>query len=115
MAEPEVAPASVRRPWALIPLLLVLLLLGFAVFGEKGLLRALQYRRQQAALELKLKELEETNATLRREIEALRSDRRRIEAIARKELGLVRDDELIYQFPARPAAPATPSGGTAGQ
>lgn len=99
MTAPDAAPAPSRRPWALIPLLLALLLLGFAVFGEKGLLRALQYRRQQQALEQKLKELEETNAALRKEIEALRSDHRRIEAIARKELGLVRDDELIYQFP----------------
>lgn len=89
----------------MVPLLLILLLLGLAVFGDKGLLRALQFRRQQAELELRLRELEQTNAALRKEIEALRSDRRRIEAIARKELGLVRDDELIYQFPARvPAA-----------
>lgn len=88
-----------RRRWAVVPLLLIVLLLGFALFGERGILRALQYRRQKEALELRLHEVELANEGLRREIEALRSDRRRIEALARKELGMVRDDELVYQYP----------------
>lgn len=99
----------VRRRWPLVPLLLVLALLLVAVFGDRGLLRAVQYRRQKAALEAEMRQLEATNAALRKEIAALRSDRRTIEGIARKELGMVREDELIYQFPSRPQAGRSPA------
>lgn len=92
------------RRWPLVPLLLVLAMLLLGIFGDRGLLRAVQYRRQQAALEAELRQLEATNAALRKEIAALRSDRRYLEGIARKELGMVRQDELIYQFPTRPQA-----------
>jgi cell division protein FtsB len=39
------------------------------------------------------------NEKLKREIEALRSDRRYLESIARRDFGLVRQNEIIYQFP----------------
>ena len=61
-------------------------------------LRALQASRQKALLQEEVRRLEAANAQLRSEIEALRGDRQYIEAIARKELGMVKDDELVYQF-----------------
>jgi cell division protein FtsB len=45
--------------------------------------------------------MEEINSALRQEIKSLRSDRRYIEDIARRELGMVKADELVYQFPAQ--------------
>lgn len=92
-----------RRLWGWVPLVLIVFMLGLAVFGEKGLLRALQYKKQKEALEQEMSQLEATNAALRLEIDKLRSDRRYIEGIARKELGMVRADEMVYQFPSRPA------------
>ncbi|ALC17542.1 cell division protein FtsB [Desulfuromonas soudanensis] len=89
------------RTIQLWPLLLVLLMLGFALFGEKGVLRVIQSGRQKAVLKEEVRRLEEVNSALRQEIEALRSDRRYIENIARRELGMVKQDELIYQFPPR--------------
>ena len=68
------------------------------VFGERGLprLRALRQR---------LEEIEEENAVLRRDnellqrrIHALREDPRQVEWIARRELGLVRPEELVFHF-----------------
>lgn len=53
---------------------------------------------QKADLSQKLAEFETQNEELRAEITALRSDRRYIERIARTELGMVRDDELVFQF-----------------
>lgn len=44
------------------------------------------------------------NEQLKREIEALKSDRRYLESIARKEFGLVRPNEIIYQFSTKAAA-----------
>ena len=109
-AETESRPCRPRR-LPIVPMLLALLLLGFALFGDRGILRALQAGRQKAALQEELRQLEGANAELRREIESLRGDRRYLEAIARKELGMVKDDELVYQFRSEPKSPRT--GGNA--
>lgn len=94
------APSKSSRRLLLVPLLLlILMLLGLALFGERGLLRALHALEQKEELQVEIRKLEETNAALNREIEALRRDHRYLERIARKELGLVREDELVYQFP----------------
>jgi len=95
--ESETSNPVPRRP-PIVPVLLALLLLGFALFGDRGILRALQAGRQKAALEEQVRQLEAANSELRKEIESLRNDRRYLEAIARKELGMVKDDELVYQF-----------------
>jgi cell division protein FtsB len=95
-------PRSRLLPMALI----LLLLLGLAVFGDKGLVKAWHAKEQKDELLREIRLLEETNRALRQEIEALRSDPKHLEGIARRELGMVRDDELIYQFPTkRPAEP----------
>lgn len=69
------------------------------LFGEKSYPR---YQSLKAQLERS-----ETNATqLTREVEALkkqvsrlRDDPQAVERIARDELGMIRSDELIFQFP----------------
>ena len=99
MSPPEQASNAGKFP--LVPLLIVLLLLGMAVFGDKGLLQVVKLKKQKTLLEEDIRRLEETNLALRKEIQALRSDNRTIEAIARKELGMVKEDELIYQFRTR--------------
>jgi cell division protein FtsL len=97
-ASEEIPVSSSSKKLPAFSLLLIVLLLGFAVFGQRGLLRALQFNRQRGALEAQVRNLEASNAKLRQEIEDLRSDRRTIEAIARRELGMVKDDEVVYQF-----------------
>lgn len=99
MSSAETPPPKPQRRLPVVPVVLILLLLGLAVFGDKGILRAMQAMRQKEALQKEVHRLEQTNSELRREIEALRSDQRYLERIARKELGLVREDELVYQFP----------------
>lgn len=95
------SPSTSSRKVPFWPFLLVALLFGLAVFGDKGVLRALQLDRQREELQVELRRLEEANALLRQEIEALRSDRRYIEEIARRELGMVKADELVFQFSAQ--------------
>jgi cell division protein FtsB len=96
------SPAQASRPDGgrlnLWPLALVVLILGFAVFGERGILHMLKLSGQKAVLAQEISEAEAQNEGLRTEITALRSDRRYIERIARTELGMVRDDELVFQF-----------------
>ncbi len=100
--------SSRHAPWWAV--LIITALIALALFGDKGVLRALQANRQKSELEAEVRALETVNAELRREIEALRSDRRTIENLARKELGMVKDDELVYQFRNRPATSGTDSG-----
>ena len=70
-----------------------------AILDEQGLPR---YR----ALKAELSEVRRVNERMRRDVEdlqrevaALRTDPEAIERIARDELGMVRDDEILFQFP----------------
>lgn len=84
-------------PFGLLVVSIVSVPLG--ILDEEGLPR---YR----ALKTELAEVERINDELRREIEqrqrevgALRDDPAAIERIARDELGMIREDEILFQFP----------------
>ena len=93
---PTLSPDGGR--YNLWPLALVALILGFALFGDRGILDMLKMSNQRSELVGKIGELEAQNEQLRIEISALKNDRSYIERVARTELGMVRDDELVFQF-----------------
>lgn len=95
-----------------LALLVVLLILGVALFGEKGIVRLVKLMREREMLTVEVEQLKQENERLRQEIDALRSDQRYLEQLARRELGMVREDEQVYQFrPARKPEPAlSPQG-----
>lgn len=97
------------RKYLVVTGLCVALLFGLALFGDKGVLRALQDKRQEESLTHELSRLKETNSALLKEIAALRSDPHYIEGIARRELGMVRKDERVYQFPSHAPPPSAPT------
>lgn len=68
------------------------------VFGEHGLkdLHALKARRDRITAQKEMTFNE--NVSLYRQIERLKSDPQFIEAIARKELGVIGEDELIIKL-----------------
>lgn len=86
----------------LLPLSLLLgsiVAVPLLVLGDQGLPR---YR----ALRDELAEVQRVNERMRREVRhlaiearALRSDERAIERVARDELGMVREGEIVFQFP----------------
>lgn len=80
-------------------LLIILVMLGYAIFGSRGVLRILQAERQQQQLEGQLATLQGEQQQLRDEIERLRTDKDYWEQLARKKLGMVREGELIYHLP----------------
>jgi cell division protein FtsB len=82
-----------------IPAGIILFILYFTVFGERGLLRIHHLTQEKKQIEERVVALQAENEQLKREIEALKSDRRYLESIARKDFGLVRPNEIIYQFP----------------
>jgi cell division protein FtsB len=84
--------------------LLLLILISFLIFGiltffgEKGILHLFHLRKELARVKEKNFKLEEENQKLKEEVKRLKSDKRYIEEIARKELGMVKEEEIIYQF-----------------
>jgi cell division protein FtsB len=83
----------------LIPAGCIVFILFFTVFGDKGLLRIHELIQDKEKIEARLSETRNDNDKLKREIMALKTDRRYLESIARKDFGLVRSNEVIYQFP----------------
>jgi cell division protein FtsB len=104
---PEAAPSRLRAR-------LVNYVLGFvtvvlvvdALIGDKGLIDTLRARRQHQALAASLAQKRQENARLRDDIRRLKEDPGTIEALARQDLGLMRDGEVLFivrdrQSPAR--------------
>jgi cell division protein FtsB len=91
------------------PAAIIVFILFFTVFGERGLLRINHLHRDRDEIQKRFLELKNENDKLKREIAALQTDRRYLESIARRDFGLVRSNEVIYQFPAQDKA-AAPQG-----
>ena len=80
---------------------LVMFALGYVpyhVYARSGLARTLQLRRDLDGLRARNADLRGENERLAREAEALRSDPRAIERVARAELGWVRPGEVIVDL-----------------
>jgi cell division protein FtsB len=70
-----------------------------AVLGSDGVTRLLRLRAERQELGRAAVERLQGNAALRAEISRLRADPKYLEALARKRLGLVKHDEMVYRFP----------------
>ncbi|TLM66079.1 MAG: septum formation initiator family protein [Deltaproteobacteria bacterium] len=108
---PATGSSPRRMPWW--PLGVAAVIFLFALFSNRGILHIIKLKQQRTALQQQLGEVEEVNGGLRKEIASLSSDRHHLERMARSQLGMVRDDEVVYQFaskqsPAPAAAPAAP-------
>ena len=82
--------------------LLALLFLGLVVawlgFGERGFIHLYRMDRERQTYLEKINNLERENRQLLDEIQRLRSDREYVENIGRREMGLVKEDEIMYRF-----------------
>lgn len=89
--------------WRLQLLFAVLILILFGLqyrlwVGEGSLAEVSALRKQLADQRVELRNLQERNATLRAEVEDLKEGLAAIEARARSELGLIRQDETYFQL-----------------
>jgi cell division protein FtsB len=69
------------------------------ILDDRGLPRYRLLKEELISIEAANDRLEAEVRTLQREVEGLREDPRTIERVARDELGMVRDGELVFQFP----------------
>jgi len=70
-------------------------LLVNGLFGDRGLTETIRARRAYAASVRELNQLKRENAELRDFVRRLRADPATIEGVARGELGLVREGEIL--------------------
>lgn len=75
-----------------------LLITVYTVFGDKGLLDTYNISKDRDGIVAYNASLEEKNRVLEQEIALLKDDKRYIASIARKQLGMIGSDEIIYKF-----------------
>ena len=100
------------RPFWGVPRTFVVFLIVFAagmllisLVGDQGLVSYWMLTSERDQLRAEVTRLEARHAELQRVIHALRSDPEYIEQLARRDLGLVRPDEVIVQLPPREPSP----------
>jgi cell division protein FtsB len=94
-------PVAQPSPWrtqalnAVLGFVTVVLVVD-ALFGNRGLLETMRARRQYAQVEADLARKRHENDRLRDYIRRLREDPSAIESVAREQLGLIREGEVVF-------------------
>ena len=94
--EPAATGKNLITVWLLV---IILVMLGYAVFGDRGVIRIIKAEKQKQELQARLTVLQQEQQQLREEIERLQHDKDYWEQLAREKLGMVREGELIYHLP----------------
>ena len=94
---------------AILALLLVwVALVVHEIYGEHGYLALRREKREYDSLQQEVRRLQEENQQLERRIEALKSDPKAIEHIARDQMRMARPGERIYALPEKDSLPESP-------
>jgi cell division protein FtsB len=83
---------------SLLFILVLMALLAMTVFGQRGLLHMTRLKEDLRLFEEGNQRLQKENLVLKKQIEQLKNDRHHLEDLARDELGLARENELIYEL-----------------
>jgi cell division protein FtsB len=81
-----------------ITLFFLALMVAWLGFGERGIIHLYRMEEERQASMERIHKLEEDNQEMIREIDRLRTDKEYIESVARSELGLIKENEMIYRF-----------------
>ena len=102
--EPNPQPQSFWSRHVRTILGLALLLLAIHdLFGSHGLLSMRRTQSQIQQLRGEIDRLNHENGDLNKQVQALRTDPKAVERIAREEMGLARPGEMIFKLPDKPA------------
>ena len=102
----EMSLASVMRRKG-VPILLIgfiLVVWYFALFGEKGVIKIIRLKRERDRIISDVSRMQEENKRLQEEIRRLREDSRYLESVARRDLGLIKENEILFIFEDKEAA-----------
>lgn len=73
-------------------------LLSIAIFNKKGILRTIDLNRKIAKIKNNISHLENENQVLAKAIQSYKSEEFQIEKIAREDLGLAKENEIIIKI-----------------
>ena len=74
------------------------LIIAWLAFGERGFIHLYKMEKERQVYLERIRQLEEANQELLEQINRLRSDKKYMESQVRKELGLIKENEIIYRF-----------------
>lgn len=83
---------------SIFSLIILSLLVLWLAFGERGLIHLYRMGKERQSYTNKIHRLEDANRELMEEIRKLQNDQEYIEAMARKELGMIKENEVIFRF-----------------
>ena len=81
-----------------ITLFLLVLIMTWLGFGKRGFLHLYRMEKKRQSSIERIRKVEEENQALIEEIRRLNTDTAYLESVARKELGLVKENEILYRF-----------------
>lgn len=93
-----------------IPMIVLCLIIGVGIwvwFGERGFLRLYQTESERQAYIERIRQLARENQSLLDEIHRLRTDMQYVETVARRQLDLIKENEIIYRFDSNAEAEAS--------
>jgi len=88
-----------KKKWYFIPLLVFVVITAWlTIFGNRGLIRVYKLSKERDSINVYNGKLKAENDALGEEIQRLKADNKYIEMIARKEMGMIGKNEVVYQF-----------------
>ena len=90
---------TLQRNTVYVLVLLCVALLVHEIFGQHGFLAMRRQQKEVEALQQKMQLLQQENLELEKQINALRSDPKAIERVAREQMRMARPGEIIYTLP----------------
>ncbi len=86
-----------RNKQATFVALFGLMVAGFIVFGNHGILQRIHLSQQKSEMERKIREADAETKALQAQSKALDSDKKAVEKVARERYGMARQGEKVYK------------------
>jgi cell division protein FtsB len=90
---------TLQRNAIYVLVLLCVTLIVHEVFGQHGFLAMRRQQKEVEALQQQMQRLQQENLELEKQINALRTDPKAIERVAREQMRMARPGEIIYTMP----------------
>lgn len=95
---PKLTPIQQTRIWRLVALLAVLGVCWLLFAPGNGLFSILSERKQLQALQAETEHLVRENAQLQAEVDKMKNNPAYLEDVARRDFGLLKPNERVYDF-----------------
>ena len=90
-------PKNTRVYFSLLVIFSIFMLF-LTLFGDHGIIELKKLNKKHESILTDIAAVKKENTRLRIEIDRLKTDKRYIEELARKEFGMVKEDEIVFLF-----------------